>query len=102
MELVTKVKALFRRIEFDKGLSQESILSFGDIDIHLLTKDSYLKGNILELTPTEFALLIYLFKHKERAVSREELLKNVWKYNFEVDSRVTDDVLKKLRKNSKK
>jgi DNA-binding response OmpR family regulator len=40
----------------------------------------------------------YLIKNKERAVSREELLKNVWKYDYEVDSRATDDVIKRLRK----
>jgi DNA-binding response OmpR family regulator len=43
-------------------------------------------------------LLTYLFDNSDRAVSRYELLRNVWKFDFEVDSRATDDVLKRLRK----
>lgn len=98
MELVARVKALFRRIEFDRGVVAVNILSFGDITINLPAKECQMKGKRLDLTPTEFALLAYLFENSERAVSREELLKNVWNYDFEVDSRVTDDVLKRLRK----
>lgn len=98
MELVARVKALFRRIQLDRGKSTSHILSYGDITLNLLTKESKLNNKPLDLTPTEFALLTYLFENCERAISREELLKNVWKFDFEVDSRATDDVLKRLRK----
>ena len=50
---------------------------------------------------SEFALMSYLFENKQKAVSREELLKNVWKFDFDVDTRATDDVLKRLRKKLK-
>lgn len=98
IELVARVKALFRRIQLDCGKSTSHILSYGDITLYLLTKESKLNSKSLDLTPTEFALLTYLFENCERAISREELLKNVWKFDFEVDSRATDDVLKRLRK----
>lgn len=98
MELVARVKALFRRIQLDHGKSTSHILSYGDITLNLLTKESKLNNESLDLTPTEFALLTYLFDNNERAISREELLKNVWKFDFQVDSRATDDVLKRLRK----
>jgi len=39
-----------------------------------------------------------LLQNITRAVSREELLKNVWKFDFEIDTRATDDVVKRLRK----
>ena len=42
--------------------------------------------------------MIYLMKNSTKAVSREELLKNVWKFDFDVDTRATDDVIKRLRK----
>jgi DNA-binding response OmpR family regulator len=39
------------------------------------------------MTPTELALMVYLLQNAARAVSREELLKNVWKFDFEADTR---------------
>jgi DNA-binding response OmpR family regulator len=98
IELVARVKAIFRRMMLDRASSTESILKFGDITLNIATRESFQKGEKLDLTPTEFALLTYLFEHSDRAISREELLKNVWKFDFEVDSRATDDVLKRLRK----
>ena len=52
----------------------------------------------LDITPTEFALMVYLLERKDQAVSREDLLKYVWKFDFEADTRATDDVIKRLRK----
>lgn len=98
IELVARVKAIFRRINLDQTISSKSIIKYGDISLNLSTRDSQILDQKLDLTPTEFALLAYLFEHCDRAISRNELLKNVWKFDFEVDSRATDDVLKRLRK----
>ncbi len=98
IELVARVKAIFRRMNLDKYSTSIEILTFGDIALNLATRESTYEGKRLDLTPTEFALLTYLFENKDRALSREELLKNVWKFDFEVDTRAVDDVLKRLRK----
>lgn len=98
VELVARVKAIFRRIKLDLGTTTENMLSYGDITINLNIRECLLNGQTLYLTPTEFALITYLFEHTDKAISREELLKNVWKFDFDVDSRATDDVLKRLRK----
>jgi DNA-binding response OmpR family regulator len=98
IELVARVKAIFRRIRLDLDSTGETILTYGDITLNTAVREAYLSGEKLDLTPTEFALMTYLFEHKDRAVSREELLKNVWKFDFDVDTRATDDVLKRLRK----
>lgn len=98
IELVARVKAIFRRIELDRSASSKDKLSYGDITLNLSTRECRRNGQLLDLTPTEFALLTYLFEHNDKAISRSELLKNVWKFDFEVDSRATDDVLKRLRK----
>ena len=60
-----------------------------------------IKGENVDLTPTEYALITYFISNKEKAISREELLKKVWKYDFEVDTRATDDTVKRLRKKIK-
>lgn len=98
IELVARVKAIFRRMEFAQTDPKDQELTYGDLTIRLKTRDVIQCGNPFDTTPTEFALLAYLFKNKDRAVSREELLKNVWQFDFEVDSRATDDVVKRLRK----
>jgi len=98
VELVARVKAIFRRIQLDRGANSQSILKYGDITLNLGTRESRIANTPLDLTPTEFALMAYLFENSERALSRDELLKNVWKFDFEADTRAVDDVLKRLRK----
>lgn len=98
MELVARVKALFRRLELDTGSAASEVLSFGDLAINMSTRQASVAGEPFDMTPTELALMVYLMRSKGRAVSREELLKNVWKFDFEVDTRATDDVVKRLRK----
>jgi DNA-binding response OmpR family regulator len=98
MELVARVKALFRRLNLSKTSRELEIVSMGNIQININTREAECEEKIIDLTPTELALMIYLIQNKERAVSREELLKNVWKFDFEVDTRATDDVIKRLRK----
>ena len=98
VELVARVKALFRRIELDRGADTSALLTYGDISLNTATREAAIDNQRLELTPTECALLTYMFDNAGRAVSRDELLKNVWRFDFDVDSRATDDVLKRLRK----
>lgn len=98
IELMARVKALFRRISFDSPNLNKLVLEMGDIKLDLNTHEFYINNVEQKLTPTEFALMSYLLQHKDRAVSRSELLKNVWKFDFEADTRATDDILKRLRK----
>ncbi|GAU75525.1 response regulator transcription factor [Fusibacter sp. 3D3] len=99
IELVARVNAIFRRMQFDQGHYEANpLLSYGDLTISVDQRVVYCKEAPLDLTPTEFALMVYLFENQERAISRDELLKNVWKFDFDVDTRATDDVVKRLRK----
>lgn len=98
LELVARVKAIFRRMAFDREIKKTSTLNYGSIVLNINTRDALSDEKPLDLTPTEFAFMVYLFENSERAVSREELLRNVWKFDFEVDTRAIDDVLKRLRK----
>lgn len=99
VELVARIKALFRRIHMDKAEEKScELLELGDLSINTATRTLLSGGHPLELTPTEFLLLTYLVQNKDRAIGRDELLKNVWKFDFDVDTRATDDVVKRLRK----
>lgn len=101
MELVARVQAVFRRMALDRSEEIVEKLEFGDIVINTNSKEVKIKDQIVDLTPTEYALITYFISHKEKAISREELLKKVWKYDFEVDTRATDDTVKRLRKKIK-
>ncbi len=98
MELVARVKAVFRRIDLEHMSASPAILGFGDITLNTDMRTAYQSEQQIDFTPTEFDLLAYMFNNSARAVSREELLKNVWKFDGEPDTRATDDVLKRLRK----
>lgn len=99
MTLVMRIQAIFRRIEMESGnKKQMQALSFCDIILNPHKKSVHIKDKPLELTPTEFDLLQYLMQHKERAIGREELLNKVWGYDNTVETRVTDDTIKRIRR----
>lgn len=98
VELVARVKALFRRLNLDRSGSIAGTINYGNLNINLSTREASCGGQLLDLTPTELALMTYMFENSTKAISREELLKNVWKFDFDVDTRATDDVIKRLRK----
>ncbi len=99
MELVARVKSIFRRIEMDKSKAVVShIVRISDILINPDTKQVECDGKNVGLTGMEFSLLHYLAENKTRAVSRSELLDKVWGFENEVETRATDDMIKRIRK----
>ena len=100
IKLVTKVKALFRRQESNQNGNEtaDDTLSFENIQILPKTKTALCDGEDLLLTPNELSLLTYLILNKDRAISRAELLDRIWGYETEVETRVADDTVKRLRK----
>lgn len=98
MELVARVKAIFRRLQLDTGEVEKELCRFANIEAQMSSRDFKIDGKKVELSPTEFTLITYLINNHSKAISREELLKNVWKFDFDVDTRATDDVIKRLRK----
>jgi len=98
MALVMKIRAMFRRVELDRedqGVEQSVFL---DIVIENQKKEVKVKGRTVDLAPNEYSLLKYLVDNQHRAVSRDELLDKVWGYATAVETRVTDDTMKRLRK----
>ena len=97
--LLMKVKALLRRVEMDRGkTAAEDELHYGDIR-YSATENAIFYGTApVSLTQTELRLLSYMMKQPENAYSREELLSAVWGFDSEVETRVTDETLRRLRK----
>lgn len=103
LELVARVKALLRRSGgaydgHDEENSKNNDISFASLRISPELRKVEIDGKELALTPTEFDFLKYMAEHQERAVSREELLKNLWQMDWQADTRAADDLVKRLRK----
>lgn len=99
LELVARVKSLFRRIELDKtGPDNPKIIDILDITIHSGTKSVMCNGKEINLTVMEYNLLLYLVQNKNKVVSREELLNKVWGFESKTETRATDDTVKRVRK----
>lgn len=99
MELVARIKSIFRRIELDKaGTDVSKVIEVADISVNCNIKKAEYKGMDIGLTGMEFSLLNYLAVNKNRAVSRSELLDKVWGFENEVETRATDDMIKRIRK----
>ena len=97
--ILMKVKALLRRVEMDRGkTAAEDELHYGDIR-YSATENAIFYGTVpVSLTQTELRLLSYMMKQPEKAYSREELLSAVWGFDSEVETRVTDETLRRIRK----
>ena len=99
MELIARIKSIFRRIELDKARKDTSqVLQLADVVMNPDTKQAECGGRSINLTGMEFSLLYYLSVNKDRAVSRSELLDKVWGFENEVETRATDDMIKRIRK----
>lgn len=100
--LVMRVKAIFRRIEFEKQHSSHTEdarqLFFGNISMDIKNKSVQFNSQEITLTPNEYDLLKYLMERNDQAVSRDELLESIWGYNTEIETRATDDTVRRLRK----
>lgn len=101
-ELMARVKAILRRQQFltepQSEQSQEpDFLQVGDVTIYQHLYEAYYKDQLLELTPKEFELLLYLIKNKGRVLSRDQLLNAVWDYDFAGDTRIVDVHISHLR-----
>ncbi|OIJ15903.1 DNA-binding response regulator [Anaerobacillus arseniciselenatis] len=100
-EVVLRVKALLRRSSSTKFLQTETstkdVLVFPyltiDNDAHRVTVD----GSEISLTPKEYELLYYLAQAPDKVFAREQLLKDVWNYEFFGDLRTVDTHIKRLR-----
>ena len=93
-ELVARVKAILKRNSFNTYTYKFEGLTINDLAHEVRVDD--VKVN---LTPKEYELLKYLVTNKNIALSREQLLTNIWGYDFFGDDRTIDTHIKTLRNN---
>jgi DNA-binding response OmpR family regulator len=94
-ELVARVKAVLRRYEAESD--EKQAISYPDLYVSLSEYKVVYKGQNVDLTPKELELLYFLCTHPNRVFTRDQLLENVWGYDYMGDSRTVDVHIKRLR-----
>lgn len=98
-ELTARIKALLRRATLDTG--EATTLSSHGVTIDLFRHRAYLETDTLELTPKEFDLLTTLIQNQGRVFSREDLLQQLWGYEYFGGTRTVDVHIRRLRQKLK-
>lgn len=94
--LIAKVKALLKRTS-DSETSFSSTKDFNGIAINKLAHEVKVEGHIVNLSPKEFELLVYLTDNIGISLSRDTILDNVWGIDYYGDLRTVDTNVKRLR-----
>ena len=97
-ELVIRIKKLFKRIYGDQD--QEKVIQYGNYEINMQSRIVKIddENNYIDLTSREFDLLEYFLNNITHALTREQILNNVWGRDYFGSDRVVDDLIRRLRK----
>ena len=99
-ELSARIKSLLRDVE-DNHQKEGLIAITSTVSVDYPKRDVYLNGEIVELTKLEYDLLVYLVDNKNKVVSREEIMKHIWDYNYESENRIIDVYIHLIKKKLK-
>ncbi|MGW3664120.1 response regulator transcription factor [Streptomyces sp. NPDC005141] len=100
-ELFARIRALLRRSSYAAStgaVPEDDALTFGDLRMDLSTREVTRAGRPVELTRTEFTLLEMFLAHPRQVLTREQILKAVWGFDFEPSSNSLDVYVMYLRR----
>ena len=99
-ELMARVKAILKRTQrSEENAAAQQAYTYKMLTVNPVSYEAYIDGRKLSLTPKEFELLLCFIKNKGAVLTREQLLNEVWGYDFYGDSRTVDTHIKMLRNN---
>ncbi len=98
-EVIARVKANIRRVSIDNSDDgdQPKLIGSAELEINLDRYEVRKRGELIELTLREFELLRYLASQEKQIFTREQLLKDVWGYEYFGDIRTVDVTVRRLR-----
>jgi two-component system, OmpR family, KDP operon response regulator KdpE len=77
-ELLGRIKAVLRRADWSEPASSEERIVRGDIEVEMEQHKAAVRGEVIELTPTEFNLLVYFMKNAGKTLQHRAILQHVW------------------------
>ena len=95
-ELIARINAILKRSRNKTQVS--NTVQFQDIFIDLSQKKVFRQDRKINLGPTEYNILLFLVKNKQRVFSRDQILNKIWPHNVHVDARTVDVHIRRLRK----
>lgn len=101
-EVQARIKAVLRRYgSKEESISEEEAvekeIAVNHLKIYPNKYEVYVHDKLIDFTPKEFELLLYLVQHKNRILSREQLLTAVWNYDYSGETRIVDVHISHLR-----
>lgn len=93
VELLARIEVVLRRYH-----KNDHLLRYRDITISIEEHSCQRKGELVNLTPKEFDLMVFFIRHQDVAISRSQLLSAIWGFYFEGESRTVDIHIQQLRK----
>lgn len=100
-ELLARLRALLRRSSYAAAagpVGEEHVMTFGDLRMDTTTREVTRDGHPVELTRTEYTLLELFLAHPRQVLTREQILKAVWGFDFEPSSNSLDVYVMYLRR----
>jgi two-component system, OmpR family, copper resistance phosphate regulon response regulator CusR len=101
IELLARIRTLLRRAEVGAAITetqQEYVYRFADLEVNDNSKEVVRDTKPVSLTSTEYKLLLYFIKNKNKVLSRTDILEEVWGVNFDIGTNVVDVYVNYLRK----
>lgn len=92
-----KINVLLAKVKRILGKSLVSHEMIHSLQLNRYSREIHVEGNLIKMTPKEYDLLLYMVDNKGIALSREQMLTEIWGYDFEGGIRVVDNHIKKLR-----
>ena len=100
-ELVARVRAHLRRFHKSNESTSEE-LRFQNLTINQNRREVFMESRKIDLTPREFDLLSYLIVNKDKVVTRDTLLDNIWGYDYYGDAKIVNVTIARLREKMEK
>ena len=97
-ELLARVRAALRRIEFAEGVPSDSTYAAGDLRVDFAQHRAFIRGQEVELTPTEYRLLCELVKQPGRVLVSDYLTERVWGPGYEEGDKLIRQAIHRLRR----
>ncbi|MBB6375606.1 two-component system OmpR family response regulator [Pseudonocardia eucalypti] len=97
--LLARVRTMLRRANSSASKrSNDGILSFADLEMNEDTHEVRRAGQLIQLSPREFALLRYLIRNPDTVLTRTQILDHVWPYGYDGDPKVVETYMYRIRR----
>jgi two-component system, OmpR family, response regulator len=97
-EVVARIRAVLRRTRTAGQAAEENVLRYADLELDEDSHEVRRGDRVVDLSPTEFALLRYLLLNAGRVLSKSQILDHVWEYDWGGDGAIVESYISYLRR----